>query len=166
MNQSEKITATVKGDGTGNAVIPSTNNPKYGYIKVAQVRTDIDEETGFAKMRPMTALIPGEIPALKSFGWKEGQEVEGKIYVKEQLKPFNTKDPEKDIKQAGETGVNCTLNGFPIYRKHFFSKNVNVEDIRLQHDNTEEIKEAYATIKAQKEAEAKKEAETAGIGKM
>ena len=162
MTTTEKITATVKGDGAGNVVISSTNNPKYGYIKVSQVRTDIDEETGFAKMRPMTALIPGEIPALKSFGWKENQEVEGKIYVKEQLKPFNAKDPEKDIKMAGDTGVTCTLDGAPIYRKHFFSKNVNVEDVRLSHDNTKEIKAAYATIKIQKEAEAN----SANVGAM
>ncbi len=166
MKTTEKITATVKGDGAGNSVIPSTNNPKYGYIKVAQVRTDIDDETGFAKMRPMTALIPGEIPALKSFGWKEGQEVEGKIYVREQLKPFNLKEPDKDIKQAGETGVNCTLNGSPIYRKHFFSKNVNVEDIRLQHDNTEEIKAAYAIIKDKKDTEAALAASASNLGNM
>lgn len=164
MTTTEKITVTIKGDGAGNAVIASKNNPKFGYIRVAQVRTDIDDETGFAKMHPMSALIPGEIPALKSFGWSEGQEVEGKIYVKEQLVPFSSKEPEKDLKFAGKTGIVCSIEGRPIYRKHFFSRNTKVEDVRLQHDNTDEIKAAYAKMKLEEENANNTVASSTGIG--
>lgn len=166
MNQSEKITATVKGDGAGNVVVPSKNNTQYGYIRVEQIRMDFEEETGFLKEKVVSALIPGELTTLRKLGWSEDQEVEGKVYIREQLKPFNTKDPEKDIKMAGETGVVCTLKGEPIYRKSFFTKNVNTEDVRLAHDNTDEIKVAYATIQAEKELAKSNVANPSTVGSM
>ena len=65
------------------------------------------------------------------------------ILIKESLIPFNAKNPERDLKIAGDTGIVCRLEGLPIYRKTYYSTKANVDDIFVQHDNKEEIKSAF-----------------------
>lgn len=154
----------VRADEAGNVIAQSKNNSKFGHIRVEQTRMIIDEETGFAKKKTVSALIPGEIADLKGFGWVADQQVEGKIVIKERLTPFNEKEPDRDIKLAGETGVTCMDGDKVIYRKHFYTTDASATDKLHAHTNTEEIREAYAAIKAKK---AEEEANaTAGIGKM
>lgn len=135
----------VNADAAGNVIVPSKNNPGYGHIRVEQIRMIIDER-GFARKKTVSALIPGTIEDLKAFGWVAGSEVEGKIVVKERLTPFNTSEPERDYKVAGETGIVCCQDGQPIYRKAFYTLNMNAYDETVEHTNGEDIKAAYAEI--------------------
>lgn len=144
MNDSKvKVTANKEG----HVIVKSGNNPKFGHIRVEQIRMVIDDETGFAKKKNISALVPGEIDDLKGFGWSDQQEVDGKIRIIEQMHPFNKKDPDRDIKIAGKSGIACTVSGQPIYRKHFYTNNTSLEDVLVKHDNQEEIKEAYEASK-------------------
>lgn len=141
MNSKVKVTA----DAAGNVIVPSKKNPEWGHIRVEQTRMIIDER-GFARRKTVSALIPGTIADLKGFGWSKDQEIEGKIIIKERLEPFNTENPERDYKIAGETKVVCCLDGQPIYRKSFYTLNMNAYDETIEHNNGDAIKAAYAEL--------------------
>jgi hypothetical protein len=147
-----KSKVRVSGDDAGNHIVKSDNNPEYGYIRVTQTKMDTDSRTGFAKMKEVSALVPGTITDLKGFGWTAGQTVDGNIRVVESLEPFNKKDPDKDLKIAGDSGVICTVEGQPIYRRQIFTFNANLDDELVQHDNEDDIKAAYASMKASSSA--------------
>lgn len=132
----------VTGDVAGNVITKSRNNPEYGHIRVEQARMIVDE-TGFARVVKLSALIPGRIEHLRKFGWTVNQEIPGKVIFKESLSPFNKKDPDRDLKVAGDSGVVCSIDDEPIYRKHFYTLNENAKDEAIAHDNEEEIRAAY-----------------------
>lgn len=136
----------VAADKAGNVIVRSSNNPEYGHIRVEQTRMVIDE-SGFARRKRLSALIPGLVEDLKGFGWEAGELVNGKIIVKESLTPFNANDPERDYKIAGNSGIVCCQDGQPIYRKNFFTLSSSAEDTSVEHTNGEEIKAAYAELK-------------------
>lgn len=142
----------VCADKAGNVIAKSQNNPEFGHIRVEQVRMVIDEQ-GFARQKKLSALIPGKIVDLVGFGWSVGQEVKGKILVKESLTPFNPKDPERDYKIAGKSGIVCKVDDDPIYRKHFYTLNEALEDELVPHTNKEEIEAAYAEVEEEIEDE-------------
>lgn len=156
MKSKVKVTA----DEAGNVVVPSNNNSEWAHIRVEQERIVFDEK-GFARKRRMSALIPGLLEDLKSFGWTAGQEIDGKIIAKESLTPFNAKDPERDYKVAGKTGIVCCIDGQPIYRKTFYTPDNNANDVFIMdengnpmtHNNGEAIRVAYAEL-TQKEKSA------------
>jgi len=133
-------------DTTGAVVYVSQNNPEYGYIRVQQVRTMIDDN-GFLRRKPISALIPGTLSELQESGFYGGQLLEGKIIVDESLDPFNEKTPERDLKIAGETGIVCTLGGLPIYRRTKFSFDANGNDTLIKHDNVDQLRNAYSVSK-------------------
>lgn len=136
---------------TGAVVNVSQNNPEYGYLRVQQVRTMIDDN-GFLRRKPVSALIPGTVDELKASGFFAGQELDGKIIVEESLEPFNEKNPDRDLKIAGETGIVCTLGGLPIYRRTKMSFDGSLTDTLVKHDNVEQLREAYqAATKANSE---------------
>lgn len=132
----------IKSDDLGNIIVQSKNNPEYGHIAVEQDRIVIDDK-GFARKKNINALIQGTIQDLKSFGWNKNTELTGKIAIKESLEPFNAKEPDRDYKMAGKTGIVCCQDGQPIYRKHLFTFNMNEQDVLIEHTNTEDIKAAY-----------------------
>ena len=132
---------------TGAVVNVSTNNPEYGYVRVQQVRTMIDDN-GFLRRKPVSALIPGTLAELQESGFFAGQQLDGKIVVEESLEPFNEKTPQRDLKIAGETGIVCTLGGQPIYRRTKFSFDATATDTLIKHDNVEELRAAYAVGKS------------------
>jgi len=139
---------TVLSDETTGAVVNvSVNNPTYGYIRVSQVRTMIDDN-GFLRRKPVSALIAGTVTELTESGFYAGQPLDGKIVIEEALSPFNDKTPERDLKVAGETGIVCTIGGLPIYRRTKFSFISNTEDMLIKHDNVEQLKAAYSAQKA------------------
>jgi hypothetical protein len=150
-----KNQVTVTADDAGNVIIKSERNPDYGHLRVEQTRMVIDDN-GFARKRKLSALIPGTVEDLQGFGWSAGEEVEGKILIKESLTPFNTKDPERDYKVAGSSGIVCTGVDAetgevkPIYRKHLFTFSTGAEDSTIEHVNGEEIQAAYAEAKSEK----------------
>jgi len=168
MNKEKEFTVVVTADAAKNVVVPSKNNPDWGHIRVEQDRIVIDDR-GFGRKKRVSALIPGLIGDLKSFGWKADEKIEGSIIFKEQLTPFNPKDPERDYKIAGKTGVVCCIDGQPIYRKTFYSKDPNAKDVHIldeqgnpmTHNNGDAIRAAYAELAEKEKAGAKN-----GLGQM
>ena len=120
----------------------SENNPDYAWVLLQQVRTVVDD-SGFLRRKPVTAILPGLIEDMKAMNFYAGQELPGKILIKEALVPFNLKNPDRDLKIAGESGIVCKLEGFPIYRKTYYTTKSNIEDIFVQHDNKDEIKSVF-----------------------
>ena len=134
----------VLADETTKAVVNvSKTSPTYGFIRVQQVRTMIDDN-GFLRRKPVTALIPGTVEELEASAFFAGQALEGKIVIEESLEPFNEKEPERDLKVAGETGIVCTLGGLPIYRRTKMSFDGIAPDTLIKHDNVEQLRAAYS----------------------
>ena len=139
-----KVTVTAD-ESTGAVVVISKNNPEWGHIRLQQVRSTFDEN-GFTRKKAISALVHGTVEDLKSFNWTEGKELPGMIAFKESLEPFNMNQPERDYKIAGKTKVVCCVDGQPVYRKTFYTLNTSTEDVAVAHNNTEDIKAAYAQI--------------------
>lgn len=140
MNSSVKVSA----NEAGKVVNVSENNPAYGFIRVTQDRL-ITDDSGWLRVKTLSALIPGLVSDLNKLGWVDGQEIEGKIIIKEKLEPFNKKNPEKDLKIAGDTGIVCKIGGKSIYRNTMYTTSATAQDITINHDNVEEIRGAYGT---------------------
>lgn len=132
---------------TGSVVNVSQNNPEYGWIRVKQTKVMTDE-SGFLRRREISAVVPGSIADLKAMNLYPNQELEGKIIIEESLTPFNEQDPQKDLKVAGTTGIACTFEGNPIYRRTRFTFNTSATNVLVKHDNIAELKSAYAAQKA------------------
>lgn len=137
MNTKVRVTANAEG----NVVSLSTENPTYGFIRVEQTRM-VFSDKGWATKKVMSALIYGEASDLKSVGYFNGEELSGKIVVKESLEPFNRVNPERDYKIAGKSGIICCIDGQPIYRKTFYTESANATDELIAHNNTGAIREA------------------------
>jgi len=133
----------VTADATTNSVVNVSENPEWGYLRVEQIRTMIDDN-GFLKRKSVSAIVPGLLSDLQASGFFAGQQLDGKIVVEESLEPFNKKTPERDLKVAGETGIVCTYGGLPIYRRTKFSLDGSMQDMLIKHDNVEELRAAYA----------------------
>lgn len=139
----------VVADPATGSVVHVSNNEDFGYIRLEQVRTVIDEKSQFLKRRVLSTLIHGEISALRECGYYAGQELPGNILIEESFVPFNSKNPEKDLKIAGSTGIVCVGRDEdggvkPIYRRNVYSPNASKVDTTIDHINKEEIKAAYA----------------------
>jgi hypothetical protein len=132
----------VLADATTKTVVNLSDNPKFGYIRVEQVRNVVDDK-GFWRRKPVSAIVPGLLEELQAENFYEGQELSGRIVIKEALTPFNDKTPERDLKIAGETGIVCKFEGSPIYRKTVYTLASNAEDVLIKHDNVEELRAAY-----------------------
>jgi hypothetical protein len=116
---------------------------------VKQTRLETDDDTGFVYKKDYYALVHGKVSTLECFGWEAEEEVEGKVIVKESLVPFNMKDPDRDLKIAGRSGVVCKVQDQPIYRKNFYTTKENAVDSEPQHHtNDDEIKAAYENKKS------------------
>ena len=131
---------TVTADQNGNVIGVSQNNPEYGYIRVEQIATQINDE-GWLRNVKRSALIKGKVEDLSASKYKAFDEIDGKIVVRESLVPFNTENPDRDLKVAGLTGIICRIGDQPIYRQTFFTTNLNATDEFIMHDNKEEIRE-------------------------
>jgi hypothetical protein len=87
----------------------------------------------------------GNIDDLKELKFKKGQTLDGKIVVKESTEPFNSEDPDRDLKIAGSTGIICcTADGEPIYRTTFYDATGLQEDNMIPHANGDAIRAANA----------------------
>ena len=141
MNQSKvKVVADAT---TGSVINLSTTNPVYGYVRLEQKRSIVDDN-GFLRLKPVSTLLHGTITELTASGFYAGQELSGQIVVQESLTAFNAKAPQKDLKVAGSTGIVCTLDGAPIYRRTLYTEASNAQDKTIKHDNVSQLREAYA----------------------
>jgi hypothetical protein len=136
----------VTGNAQGNVVNLSVNNPEYGYVRLEQIAFEISP-TGWLQSKNRSTLLKGKVETLTKFGFTKGQTLPGKIVIKEQLTPFSEIGGERDIKYAGNTGVPCLLDGQPIYRQSFYTTNVDEQDVLIQHNNSQQIKDAQKAEK-------------------
>lgn len=135
----------VTADENGN-IITVSQNPEFGFIRIAQ---DVCEFTinGWLRMKTRSALIHGTIKDLQEANFTAGQELPGKIVVKESHQPFDPENPDRNIKIAGDTGIVCRADDQPIYRQTFYTQDPNAYDEFIMHDNKEEIKEVMEANK-------------------
>jgi hypothetical protein len=139
----------VLADETTGAVVNVSENPKFGYIRCQQTKAIIDKN-GFLSRKVMSALLPGELEDLQSLQYYAGQVLDANIVIEESLSPFNKKDPSRDLKIAGQTGIVCTLDGEPIYRRTRVTFNLSETDAPIKHNNTAELQAAYEKEQATK----------------
>ena len=146
---SNQAKVTVTGDEYGNVIHVSEDKPEYGYIRVEQV-VNVVSETGWFKPTKRSALIKGLVEDLKQGGFYKNQELPGKIIVKESLTPFNSENPDKNLKIAGDTGIICRVDDQPIYRDTFYTTNLDAADQLIMHDDDcrEEIRQVGAATRA------------------
>lgn len=139
--QKVKVTA----DKNNNVITVSPNNPEYGWIIVEQMTAVL--ENGWMKNVLRKARINGKVEDLAQAKFTAGQELPGKIVVIESTTPFNTENPDRDLKIAGKTGVICRYYDEPIYRQAVYTSNPNLVDELIPHTNAEEIREVVLAQK-------------------
>tara|TARA_R110002012_G_scaffold109803_1_gene253936 strand:+ start:2979 stop:3581 length:603 start_codon:yes stop_codon:yes gene_type:complete len=139
----------VCADDMGNVIIQSKNNSEYGYVRLQQDRVTFGNN-GWVKKSNVSTLLLGKLEDLQSLNFKSGDVIAGKIVIKEQLEPFNSNDPDRDYKYAGDTGIICCVDGQPIYRKAMFTADVTAQDVLLAHTNGQDIKDANGTATVSK----------------
>lgn len=140
MNSTVKIVADAT---TGAVVRVSETNPEFASVRLEQVRTVIGNNN-FIERKTVSTLLQGATSDLTAMGFYAGQELPGTIVVEESLTPFNKKNPERDLKIAGETGIVCRVGDQPIYRRSTYSTASNAQDTLIKHDNVEQLRSAYA----------------------
>lgn len=135
----------VAADETGGVVTVSQNNPEYGWVMFTQDTPHV--ANGWLTVKTRRARVMGKVEMLEKT-YTGGQEIKtGKIVVKEQLTPFtDNEQADRDLKIAGNTGIICSVNGEPIYRRVEYVLDPNAQDTFVQHDNGEEIRQAIAAI--------------------
>lgn len=139
----------VNANEAGAVVIPS-KNPEFGYIRLTQDATDFSG--GWARPVNKSTLLKGAIEDLKNLNFSKGQLLDGQIVVTESMEPSNAEDLAQDRKEAGDSGVVCSVAGEPIYRTSVYSTDMSLTDTLLAHDNSDAIKEAQAEAKAKETA--------------
>jgi hypothetical protein len=133
----------ILADDMGNVIRQSANNSEYGYIRLQQNKVTFGNN-GWVKKANVSTLLLGKLEDLQSLDFKVGDQMGGKIVIKEQLEPFNIKDGDRDLKMAGQTGIVCCVDGQPIYRKTFYVADATAQDVLLSHTNGQDIKDANA----------------------
>lgn len=137
---------TIAASKDGSLINIFEKNPELGSIRVEQIVVTINE-TGWLKPNKRSAFIKGKVQDLIDMNYKVGDTLPGKIIVQESLTPFNSENPDRDLKTAGITGVICTIDDQPIYRQSFYTSNMKLDDVLIAHDNTDEIKAVQEEIK-------------------
>ena len=128
-----------------NNIITQTLNPEIGYVRLEQQVNSINGN--WIKSQKRSCIIFGKHDDLKAFNLNPNQELDGKIIVEESFIPFNPSNAEREIKMAGDTGVPCLVDGQPIYRRTRYTTNLMEQDVLIQHNNTEDIREAINASK-------------------
>ena len=126
----------VSGDEFGNVISVSKNNRDFGWITLVQDNVLIQD--GWANNKKLTSIIMGKLEVLDKLNYVAGEILPGKIIVIESLTPFSSED--YDVKLSGPNGIPCTFEGKRIYRKTFYTDNLESKSIFVKHDNKEEIK--------------------------
>jgi hypothetical protein len=135
------------------ATVRVSNNPEYGYVVLEQIASEL--KGGWISDKTLTTIIQGKTSVLESMDLSKP--LIGKIVVLESIKPFNDKQPERDLKYAGDTGIVCMDGDNPIYRKTEFTYDTNAHSEFIKHTNGAEIRSANSTNQAVESLSAFKE---------
>lgn len=132
-----------------NNAVTLSNNPEFGYVRV-ESKTPVMNGR-FVSIKTRSALIAGQVEVLKAL-YSVGQELPGKIVVKESTTPTNPNNVHQDVKLVPGTNVPCMKDHEPIYRTAYYTENMSDTDVLIQHDNVEETKAASAQSRKTAEA--------------
>ena len=139
----------VATDEFGSVLFISPNNPEYGYIRVEQ-DSPVFSSKGWFDFKKRCAIIPGKTEDLKraieNKFFSANKELPGKIVVKEQLEPIMASNLDFGVKRAGADGPILVLEDQVIYRRAFYTENMNESDILIQHTNVDEVKTANSNF--------------------
>lgn len=132
-----KVVASPEGD----VIKTSERNPEYGSIRLEQETVNFNDK-GFVNGNKRVTFLKGEITFLQKLGYRDGQELKGRIIVRESFDPPNTKDEMMGLKRAFKDGPICRYENHPIYRTTFYTEDERLQDEFIKHTNTAEIKAA------------------------
>ena len=116
---SNSQSVTIVPDEQGNAIRVSKTNAEYAHIRLVQQKVFFNTQ-GWVDNKSRSTLVHGKLEDLKAMGFEPGQELSGNIVIREQTEPFNSSNPDRDLKKAGDTGIICCAHGEPIYRRTFY----------------------------------------------
>lgn len=120
--------------------INTTSNPDVCYMILRQ--EVIEVKNNFPQPKLRSCIFFGTQETLSMFIENPEMFKGAKIIRKDSFKPFDTKNPERTLKVAGNTGIVCTKEGMNIYTTTEVSWEENAKDVIIEHDNIEEIKAA------------------------
>jgi hypothetical protein len=132
---------TVKVTARDGMVVNKTKNEQFGYIRVEQTATTM--ENGWLRRQNRSALILGNYDDLVAAGFREGQQIPGKIVVVEST---TTNNPNSEAKINPNTGEVLMHSGSPIYRNTVFTTDLSKSDVLLQHDTVSVYADADISI--------------------
>lgn len=127
---------------TGNVITPSSNNPKFGTIRVDSEHKSF--EGGFVNISKRSAFIRGKMSDLNSLGLRKGQALQGKIIKKESFEPFYEGHASKINPQTGEA---ILTNGRETYLQYEYTADKNACDTWVGETPAEvssNVQEAFA----------------------
>ena len=137
---------SIQADEQGNVVRVSKNNPEFGYVRLVQSKRVI--RGGWVNKKETSALLQGSVEDLTACNYSALEVLDGNIIIKESFTPFNKKNPEKNLKVAGDSGVTCkgvdqeTGEVRDIYRTTEYDDTGLLKDEMIPHVNGDEIKAA------------------------
>jgi hypothetical protein len=132
---------TVKVTARDGVVVNKTKNEEFGYIRVEASTTTM--ENGWLRKQNRSALILGRYDDLVSAGFREGQQIPGKIVVVEST---TTSNPNNEPKINPTTGEVLMHGGSPIYRDTVFTTDLSKSDVLLAHDTVHALVDADISI--------------------
>lgn len=138
---------SVIANKSGNVLTVSPKNPEYGWLAVESVQPSFNEQ-GFMRLGKRVAFISGTVNELsqyaEQYGLVPGVELPGKIVIRESLEPQNATDATIGVKypsaSAKVVGLPCMVDDQPVYRKSFYTTNLELEDVLVQHTNGDDIR--------------------------
>jgi hypothetical protein len=149
MTTSNTNAVKVTANAQGFVVIPSENNPEFGYIRLEQIT--IEFVNNWMTPRKRSTIISGKVEDLKAAGYIKDQVLPGRIQVIESLDAPDVPNPENLIKKAGTQGIACKLNSDTIFRVSNYDPTGLSVDTLIQHNNQDEIKAHQTALKATEE---------------
>jgi len=139
---------TIARDEQGNVIRVSKNNPEYGCVRLVQAKVAVGTN-GWVRNNNLSTLIHGKVEDLQALNLEDKETIPGTIYIREQLEPFSSDNPDRDLKIAGDTGIVCCRHGEPIYRKSFYSANADETNQLIAHTNGDDIRNANSGFTAE-----------------
>jgi hypothetical protein len=115
----------------GQVVVPSNNNPEYGYVRVET--TSQSFVNGWLRNEKRSALIKGFVKDLTAL--EKMTTLPGKIVIKETTEPAYDGQKPKINPSTQEV---IKHGGKPIYRNSMFTQNMQEFDIILEADKVKQ----------------------------
>ena len=148
----------------GAVITAFKDNPLEGFTLIVQRKPKLVQlfSGTTLRMSTRTCLFKGEIASLEYAieEWSDAGKIPGQIICTDFLEadlPSSLYDEttgmlkeyaEKLCKVAGDTGVECTLDGERIFRMRSYTDDMSCTDAIIAHDNGNEIRTVQASMKA------------------